>query len=62
MKRLLRRYLRVTLATTLLYELHIPHRHATVCCFAHILDGQEGDLDYDEKLTQNYDLRKSKKT
>jgi hypothetical protein len=38
MERLLRRYPRTTLPATLLQELHIPHHHATVYCFAHIVD------------------------
>jgi|GEM_PF-6374590 len=56
MERLLRRYPR----TTLLQELHITNYHATIDCFAHVINGKQGDLDCYEKLTQNYDLRKGK--
>jgi hypothetical protein len=51
--------LRTTFATNLLKEVHIPHQYATVDCFAHIVDCEQGDLDCGEKLNKNKELRKT---
>ena len=48
------------LTTTLLHEFDITHYHASVYCFTHIVDCEEGNLNCDEKPSKNNELRKNK--
>ena len=40
------------LAPVLLQQLHVGHRHTSVNGFAHVVDGEQGDLDGGQKKSQ----------